>query len=69
MRRERLDEALKSYDLALKLKPDFADVWVRLGDLLQKQKRSEESLLTYDHALKLDPGHAGRRATPDCCCW
>jgi len=51
----RFDEAFKSYDLALKLKPDFVEAWTGLGDLLQRQGRVEEALRGYDHALSLDP--------------
>jgi tetratricopeptide (TPR) repeat protein len=57
-RQGRFEEAFKSYDLALKLKPDFVAVWIRLGDLLQNQRRFDEALLTYDHALILDPRNA-----------
>ena len=56
--RQRFDEALKSYDIALNLRPDWVEVWMALGDLLQRQSRFTEALLTYDHALKLDPNQA-----------
>jgi tetratricopeptide (TPR) repeat protein len=55
--RERFEEALKSYDLSLKLKPDAGEVWIRLGDLLRRQDRFDEALLTYDHARALGPRH------------
>ena len=58
-RRDRLDEAFKSYDLALKLKPDFVEVWIALGDLLQRQQGLQQALLAYEHVLTLDAGHAG----------
>ena len=56
-RQGRFGEALKSYEVALKLKPDSADVWVMIGDLERQQKRFDEAVLAYDYALSLDPRH------------
>jgi tetratricopeptide (TPR) repeat protein len=56
-RQGRFAEALKSYEVALKLKPECADIWVGIADLQRQQKRFQEALLAYDHALSLDPRH------------
>ena len=56
-RQGQFAEALKSYEVALKLKPDGAGIWVGIGDLQRQQKRFQEALLAYDHALSLDPRH------------
>jgi len=51
----RREEALKTFDKAVQLKPDSAELWINLGDVLQKLERSDEALLCFQHALKLDP--------------
>ncbi len=56
--RARFDEALTSFDIALKLRPDFVAAWLALGDGLQKQQRFQDALLAFDHGLKLDPRNA-----------
>ena len=56
-------EALKSYEVALKLKPDGAGIWVGIGDLQRQQKQFQEALLAYDHALSLDPRGLLMRST------
>ncbi len=54
----RFDDALASYDHALKLTPDFADAWFNRGVTLANLKRPEEALASYDKALDLAPGDA-----------
>jgi tetratricopeptide (TPR) repeat protein len=51
----RREEALKTFDKAVQLKPDSAELWKNLGDVLQKLERPNEALLSFQHALKLDP--------------
>ena len=51
----RREEALKTFDKAVQLKPDSAELWKNLGDVLQKLERRDEALLSFQHALKLDP--------------
>jgi Tfp pilus assembly protein PilF len=55
---KRLDEALASYDKALALKPDFAEVFNNRGQFLHELKRFEEALASYDKALALKPDYA-----------
>ena len=55
----RHDEALKTYDKALQLKPDDADLWHNLGEVLFTLNRPTDALLSFQHALKLDPRHWG----------
>ncbi|MGA2993286.1 MAG: tetratricopeptide repeat protein [Bradyrhizobium sp.] len=47
----------RAFYIALKLKPDDADVWVRLGDLSRQQRSFQDALLAYDRAVLLDPRH------------
>ena len=53
----RLEEALKSFDKAVQLRPDDAELWARLGTVLLDLKRPADALLSLQHALNLDPRH------------
>ena len=55
MKQGRREEALATFDKAVQLEPDSADLWRNLGDLLTEMERLEEAALTYQHALKLNP--------------
>ena len=55
----RHDDALKTFDKALQLKPDDADLWQNLGEVLFTLNRPADALLSFQHALKLDPRHWG----------
>lgn len=55
LRQGRRDEALATFDKAVQLEPDNADLWRNLGDLLMDMERLDEAALTYQHALKLNP--------------
>jgi predicted TPR repeat methyltransferase len=54
----KLEDARKSFDIAIKLAPDLAAPWFKLGNLLEVQGRRDEALLTYEHAFTLDPNNA-----------
>jgi Flp pilus assembly protein TadD len=51
----RGEEALKTFDKAVQLRPDSAELWNNLGDVLLKLERPDEALLSFQHALTLDP--------------
>jgi tetratricopeptide (TPR) repeat protein len=51
----RHEEALKTFDKAVQLKPESAELWKNLGEVLQDLERPDEALLSFQHALKLDP--------------
>ncbi len=53
----RREEALATFDKAVQLKPDNADLWRNLGNALADMGRSAEAILSLQHALKLDPRH------------
>jgi tetratricopeptide (TPR) repeat protein len=55
---DAVDEARKSFDIAIRLAPDRAACWIKLGNLLRIQHRYDEVLLTYEHAFTLDPSNA-----------
>jgi tetratricopeptide (TPR) repeat protein len=56
-RHGRLDEALMAFDKAVQLKPDDAELWTNLGDVLLELKRPADSVVTFQHVLKLNPQH------------
>ncbi len=51
----RLQEALESYDKALRLKPDYFELLYNRGVLLRQMKRPDAALANYDAALRLRP--------------
>ncbi len=55
---KRFEEALASYDRALKMRPDFAKALSNRGTTLHELKRFEEALASYDRALKVQPDYA-----------
>lgn len=54
----RLDEALNAFDLALRIKPDYAEAHNNRGITLNDLGRKEEALRSYDQALHLKPDFA-----------
>ena len=56
-RQERYEDALKAVDKALQIKPDDAELWRQLGDILVQLSHIDHALLSYQHVLKLDPAH------------
>jgi tetratricopeptide (TPR) repeat protein len=66
LKQGRREEALKTFDKAVQLAPDRAELWKNLGDVLQELDRPDDALLSFQHALKLDPHNseaAARRAS------
>ncbi len=55
---KRHAEALRCFDEALKLKPDFVDVLLEKGNILVIEKRFPEALASYDEGLKYDKKNA-----------
>jgi tetratricopeptide (TPR) repeat protein len=53
----RREEALAAFDKAVQLKPDDADSWVNLGNILVELERPIDAVLSFQHALKLNPRH------------
>jgi tetratricopeptide (TPR) repeat protein len=53
----RRDEALKTFDKAVQLDPNDADLWSNLGNILADMQRPADAILSYQHALKLNPRH------------
>jgi tetratricopeptide (TPR) repeat protein len=49
-------EALASYDHALALAPDDADIWAFKGDPLTDLERYHEALVAHEYSLQRAPG-------------
>ena len=54
----RLEEALASYEAALRLRPDLAEACYNRGTVLQELGRLEEAVTAYDAALRIKPDYA-----------
>ncbi len=62
----RFDEALESYQRAVKAKPDLGDdVYLKLGNIKFRQQQKEEALRLWQRALELDPTNAIVRTNLD----
>ena len=55
--RGNMQKALEYYDKAMKVRPDFPQLWYNRGVVFQSMNRLEEALEHYDQALALDPGY------------
>ena len=51
----QLDAAVKSYDKALAIKPDFAQAYHNHGGVMKRLKRPDKALVSYEHAIALKP--------------
>jgi tetratricopeptide (TPR) repeat protein len=54
----RYENALKTFERAIRLDPNYARAYRSKGDVLYDRERYEEALLTYEQAIRLDPNHA-----------
>ena len=54
----RLKEAINSYDKALKIHPEMADVWNNRGVVLTRLKMFDEAIVSYDRALQIRADYA-----------
>jgi tetratricopeptide (TPR) repeat protein len=44
----KYEEAVKAYDEAIKLDPDFADAWYKKGVALKNRGKYDETIMAYD---------------------
>lgn len=54
----KYEEAIKAFDEALKINPQFVDAWNNKGFALADLGRYEEAIIAYDEALKINPQDA-----------
>jgi len=64
-RKGRIDEAIRHYQEAIRLKPDYADAHNNLGVVLYKKGQVEEAIRQFQEALKLKPGFVRARKNLD----
>jgi len=55
---EKYDEAIKYYDMAIKIGPEFAEIWNNRGNALLKLKKYDEAIECYDKAIEINPKDA-----------
>jgi tetratricopeptide (TPR) repeat protein len=54
----QIDEAIRQYQEAIRLKPDQADSHNGLGAALAKKGQTDEAIRQFKEAIRLSPGHA-----------
>ncbi|MGA2604669.1 MAG: tetratricopeptide repeat protein [Verrucomicrobiia bacterium] len=52
---DQMQEAIRQYEQALRLYPDFADAHINLGDAMLQSGRIQEAIGHYEQALRLKP--------------
>ena len=55
---DRLEEAVRSYEVVMQIQPDFADVYYNCGNALNELKRKEEAVARFKRCLEINPSHA-----------
>jgi len=60
-RRGQTDEAIRQYQEAIRLKPDYAEAHNNLGIALVRNSQSDEAVRQFQEALRLKPGYADAR--------
>ncbi|CBN57474.1 MULTISPECIES: tetratricopeptide repeat protein [Kamptonema] len=53
----RNEEAIASYDKAIKIKPDYHQAWYKRGNALGDLGQFEEALASYDKTIEIKPDH------------
>jgi predicted TPR repeat methyltransferase len=53
-----LDEAVDSYQQALAIKPDFAEVYGELGNVFKEQGKLDQAIASYRQAVTIKPDYA-----------
>jgi tetratricopeptide (TPR) repeat protein len=54
IKRKKYEKALKAYENAIKINPDFAEAWKGKGVALLKRKRYYDALLAFDNAININ---------------
>src|SRR5947208_1517073 len=51
----RYEEAIKSYEEAIRIKPDYFDAWYTKGNTLGNLGRYEEAIESFEQAIRIKP--------------
>ena len=54
----KLEEAIKAYNNALSIKPDYAQAYNNMGNALENQGKLEEAIGSYNKALSIKSDYA-----------
>ena len=54
----RIEHAVRSYELVIKILPDFADVYYNCGNALGELGRKEEAVERFESCININPKHA-----------
>jgi Flp pilus assembly protein TadD len=54
----QLDEAIRHYEEAIRLKPDYVDAHNNLGAAFGKKRQTDQAIAQYQEAIRLNPAHA-----------
>jgi tetratricopeptide (TPR) repeat protein len=52
-----LDEAIRAYNQAIKLKPDYADAYINMGVILKAQGKLAQAIEAYKKSITIDPNY------------
>ncbi|MDP2767989.1 MAG: tetratricopeptide repeat protein, partial [Candidatus Methanoperedens sp.] len=52
---KRYEAAIKCYDKAIEIDPNYASIWFFKGEALAELKRYEEAIKCYDKAIEINP--------------
>ena len=58
VRLDKYEKAVSTFEDAVKINPDSAEGWFRLGHALSSTDQHEMALERYDHSIKVDPNYA-----------
>ena len=51
---DKFDEAIKSYEQAIKLNPDYAEAYSNKGNTLRRQFKLDEAIISYNKSIFLE---------------
>ena len=58
---QKTEEAIAQYREAIRIKPDFVDVYNNWGIALLKEGKTQEAITRFEKALELKPDYADAR--------
>ncbi|NJN74682.1 MAG: tetratricopeptide repeat protein, partial [Limnothrix sp. RL_2_0] len=59
------EEAIASYDQAIKIQPDYYQAWLNRGINLDNLSKYEEAIASFDQALEIKPDYQSAKEARD----